>query len=108
MTIRKANAAAQKPDRCRGAAAAGSTGTLSVGCGDRCVLTSASPDLHAAVDYQVDPGYVRALVAGKEQCDVRHVLRLAESAQQRPGKHLAAEGTVFQFRAGGVTFDEAR
>src|SRR2546421_8764540 len=50
-----------------------------------------SPDLHPAVDDDVDARDVRALVAGQEQREVRHVLRLTQTAQERPFDHLARE-----------------
>src|SRR6476620_1928245 len=107
MTIRKANAAAQKPDRWGCVSAAGSTRTLPVGCGDRCVLTWRSPDLHAAVDDQVDARDVCALVAGEKQRDVRHVLGLAESAHRGPGRISLPKALFSRPRPGGFVFDEA-
>src|SRR4051794_18654624 len=88
MTTRNANATTQNP------AAAG-------------LVTSASPDLHAAVDDEVDARDVRALVGGEEQSDVRHLLRLPEPAQQRPAAHLAGPRAVLQLPASGVALDQA-
>src|ERR1700704_2981558 len=97
MTIRKANATTQKPDRCRRVSAAGSAWTLSVGAGsDCCTLMPASPDLHPAVDYKVDAGHVSALVGREEHRYVRYVLRLAEPTQECPAEHLASPVLVLQ------------
>jgi hypothetical protein len=55
-----------------------------------------SPDLYAAIDYEVDARYVGALVGGEVQRSVRNVLRLTEPPEERPVAHLAAKLLVFQ------------
>src|SRR6478735_10806412 len=101
MTIRKANATTQNPVTARLAALAGNARAFSL-------VTPASPDLHPAVDDEVDAGDVGALVAGEEQRDVRHLFGLPEPAQQRPAAHLGGPLAVLQLPAGRVAFDQAR
>src|SRR6478736_951430 len=106
--MRKAKATAQNPNRNR-RAAAGTARTFSPDTGADRVLTPWSPDLHAAIDDEVDPGHVRALVRREEQRGVRHVLRLAEAAEERPVDHLACESTfaVVQVRTRRAALDQA-
>src|SRR3954471_3584979 len=95
MTIERANATAQKPARYRDVAGAGGASTLSLGTrSDTCTLTRASPDVHAAIDHEVDGGHVRALLGGQEQRYVGHVLRPAETPEERPIEHLAGKSAV--------------
>src|ERR1700726_4346412 len=46
--------------------------------------SSRSPDLHAAIDHQVDAGHVRAFVGDEVERTVCNVLGLSESSQQGP------------------------
>jgi hypothetical protein len=55
------------------------------------LLGRISPDLHAAIDHDVDAGHIGALVARKEQCDVRHLLRLPA---RKPSAALSAPSLV--------------
>src|SRR5258708_2169400 len=109
MTMRKANATAQKPDRRRPVPAADVAWTSSLGAGaDCCALTSASPHPHAAVDHKVDAGHIRALVGGEEQRHVRHILRFAEPTQEGPVAHFAGPALVLELPPSRVAFDEPR
>jgi hypothetical protein len=61
-----------------------------------------SPDLHAAIDNEIDARYVRTLFGGEEQGDVGNVLGLTESAEERPLAHLAAKSLILQLLSGRV------
>src|SRR6476646_11763366 len=102
MTMRKANATGQKPDP-PSRLLTGSSLTLSAGI-------RASPDLHPAVDDDVDARDVRALIGGKEQREVRDVFRLTQTAQERPFDHRASESACAVFEMGSVrpTLNQAR
>src|ERR1700722_15867715 len=98
MTIRKANATIQNPDPRRRFSAAGP------GYASTLVIEPPfhrqprqSPDLHAAVDQEVDACDVGAVVGRQVERRVRNVLRLTEPAKERPVAHLAAKLLVCQF-----------
>src|SRR3977135_2612808 len=65
-----------------------------------------SPHLHAAIDDDVDPGYVRALFGGEEQRDVRDLLGLAAAAPERLAEHLAGPLGVAELRSRRVGLDQ--
>src|SRR5258708_30322989 len=52
------------------------------------LLACWSPDLHSAVDHDIDACHVRAVFAGQEQRNVRHLLRPTETTEQRLAKHV--------------------
>jgi hypothetical protein len=53
------------------------------------------PDLHAAVDHEIDARHAGALAGREEQRDVRGLFWPAEPAQQCPAEHLAGLLGVF-------------
>src|SRR6266481_4694799 len=71
---------------------------------------ASSPDLHPAVDDDVDARDVRALVGGQKQREVRNVFRLTQAAQERPLDHLASEPASSLLEMGSVrsTLDQTR
>jgi hypothetical protein len=70
------------------------------------MLREWSPDLHTAVDDDVDTGDARALVCGQEQRDVGHLLRPAEAAQQRLAEHVARPFRIIGLRSRRVALDQ--
>src|ERR1700761_353609 len=108
MTIRKANVAAQKPERWRRRSATAAVDASTAGAGPPAVAHTGSPDPHAAIDHEVDAGHVGTLTGREEQRDVGHVLRLTEPAQQGPVAHRAAPLLVLQLSSGRTAFDQAR
>jgi hypothetical protein len=54
------------------------------------------PDLHSAIDHEVDARHVGALVARQEQSNVGDVLRLTDPAQERPVAHRTTELIVLE------------
>src|SRR6267143_6510215 len=71
-------------------------------------LMSWSPRLHAAIDDEVDASYVRALVGGEEQRDVRDLLGLTEATHERFAEHLAGPLRVAELIQRRVAFEQAR
>src|SRR5216683_5237768 len=74
----------------------------------RTCVASGSPDVHASVDDNVDAGDVRALVRGQEKRDVRHLLRAAETTQERLAEHVVSPLRVVELVPRGVAFDQPR
>ena len=74
----------------------------------RCVRSpsSKSPDPHPAIDDDVDPGHVGALVRGQEERDVRHFLGPAEPAQQHLVEHVVGPVRIVELVLGRVAFDQ--
>src|ERR1700678_187285 len=64
-------------------------GSTQGGIKERARRTRRSPDLHAAIDHEVDAGHVGALVGGQEQRDVRHLVGQTEPAKECPVAHRA-------------------
>src|SRR3954453_6462691 len=70
-------------------------------------LMSWSPRLHAAVDDDVDACYVRTLVGGEEQRDVRDLLGLGEATQERLPEHVGGPLGVVELLSRLIGLDDA-
>src|ERR1700730_2001757 len=67
-----------------------------------------SPDLHPAIDHDIDARHVRTLVRGQEQRDVRHLLWSAETPKQGLAEHRARPFGILKLFSRLIGFDQAR
>src|SRR4029453_7846336 len=67
-----------------------------------------SPDLHPAIDHDIDARHVRTLFTGQEERNVRHFLGPAETSEQRLAEHRARPFGVLQLLSRLIGFDQAR
>src|SRR6266542_6768151 len=67
-----------------------------------------SPNLHSAIDDDIDSGDVRTVIGGQEQSDVRHFLGPAETSEQRLAEHRARPFGVLQLFSRLIGFNQAR
>jgi hypothetical protein len=67
-----------------------------------------SPNLHTAIDDDIDSGDVRTVIGGQEQSDVRHFLGPAETSEQRLAEHRARSFGVLQLFSRLIGFNQAR
>src|SRR5262245_28615427 len=70
------------------------------------LISVGSPDLHAAVDDDVDTGHVRAFVGRQEQRHVRHFFRPTETTQERLAEHRCCPLRILQLLARLIGFDQ--
>src|SRR5260221_11878145 len=70
-------------------------------------LIRKSPHLHAAIDDEVDACYVRALVGGEEQRDVRDLLGLGEATQECLAEHVGGPLGAVELSSRLIGLDDA-